>query len=320
MKHLRFAIILFTLWGMAQAQSSNKRVERTPMPELKDFGCILQKERGPSSLSSIVARPLPHDSRLVVFPYDRNALYPVNTLFNRFTHFEFEQGERILASYINDETEWEQRVGATGRDIFVKPRVRGATGSMTTITDRRRYQIELLDISGCSQESRYQRVSWQVTDGSFEDREAIGRLQPGLPSPVKDLPLPGQEPPMATKTPREDAMSVNLSGLNTEYTIEGDTELSPVMVMDDGKRTWIKFRQDQPLRPALFAVTPAGDAETVEYVPQGAYFVAPRVFTHGILLKLGKREVKIRNRSSKCGFFDSDCRNLSNIGNVSGGQ
>ena len=292
----------------ARAKAALANIVKDPL----DLSCNALRERGRSSDSAIIAKPLPHDSRLVIFPYDKNALFPINTIFNRFTHFEFESGEKILASYINDDTEWEQKVAATGSDILVRPRIRGAIGSMTTITDRRRYQIDLLDVSGCPNESRYQRVSWQISDaGFYEDKDAISRLGRGM---TQGLPATSAEV-VATKSAFEDSerdtMQVNLEGMNSDYVIEGDRELSPIMVLDDGKRTWLKFSANLALRPALFSVTADGNAETVEYVPRGAYFIVPKVFSHGILLKLGKREVKIRNKTSNCGWFNSACSNVS---------
>jgi type IV secretory pathway VirB9-like protein len=297
----------------------------TPAGPVPNLTCASVRERGPNSGSSMVAKPLPHDSRLVIFPYDKNALFPINTVFNRFTHFEFEAGEKILASYINDDTEWEQKISSTGSDILVRSKVRGAVGSMTTITDRRRYQIDLLDVSGCATESRYQRVSWQVTDqGFYEDRDAMGRvgraMQQGLPISPSDA---GQSALASNSNSfamaDAESMQVSLEGLNSDYVIEGDAELSPVIVLDDGKRTWLKFRANLALRPALFAVNPEGMGETVEYIPRGAYFVVPKIFSHGILLKLGKREVRIRNKSSSCGWFDAACRNVQ-TNNVYGGN
>ena len=292
----------------ARAKAAIDKLVKDPL----DLSCAAVRERGRSSDSAIIAKPLPHDSRLVIFPYDKNALFPINTIFNRFTHFEFESGEKILASYINDDTEWEQKVAATGSDILVRPRIRGAIGSMTTITDRRRYQIDLLDVSGCPNESRYQRVSWQISDaGFYEDKDAISRLGRGM---TQGLPATASEVvavKSAVDDSERDTMQVNLEGMNSDYVIEGDKELSPIMVLDDGKRTWLKFSANLALRPALFSVTAEGNAETVEYTPRGAYFIVPKVFSHGILLKLGKREVKIRNKLSTCGWFNSACSKVS---------
>ena len=292
----------------ARAKAALANIVKDPL----ELSCAALRERGRSSDSAIIAKPLPHDSRLVIFPYDKNALFPINTIFNRFTHFEFEAGEKILASYINDDTEWEQKVAATGSDILVRPRIRGAIGSMTTITDRRRYQIDLLDVSGCPNESRYQRVSWQISDaGFYEDRDAISRLGRGMTQGLPATPTDVAAIKSAADDYERDTMQVNLEGMNSDYVIEGDKELSPIMVLDDGKRTWLKFSANLALRPALFSVTAEGNAETVEYTPRGAYFIVPKVFSHGILLKLGKREVKIRNKTSNCGWFNSACSKVS---------
>lgn len=283
-----------------------------------DAVCPLGRDRAKSG-SALAARHLPHDPRLVVFPYDRNALYPVNTYFNRFTHFEFESGERIVASYINDETEWEMKVSATGSDIFVRPRVRGATGSMTTISDRRRYQIDLVDTSGCVGEWRYQRVSWSHVGGVYEDKEALsrqgeGEVRPGrqgqsLASVVDEdaqMPLPGMAAPRLVKP--APTISLDLTTINSAYEIEGDPELAPTSVLDDGRRTILKFSAHMALRPVLFAVDADGKAEAVEYVASDSHFLVNRLFEHGLQLKLGQREVRVRNKNSSCGWLDKTCR------------
>lgn len=277
------------------------------------------RERGANA--AIVARPVSMDTRLVVFPYDANALFPAHTAFNKFTHFEFEPTEKIIASYLNDDSEYEMKVSVTGRDIMVRPKVRGAVGAMTTITDRRRYEIELLDISGCPNESRYQRVSWLYHDGVYEDRAALDAMTmrggqrgqvPGVATVgVGAGLLPGMPEPAREPDPRE-LLRVDLKNVNDAYTIEGDPELAPVSVLDDGTRTLIKFPAAMRLRPVLFALSPDGQAEAVSYIPVEAYFVVPnRVFTHGAQLKLGKQEVTITAKPLNCGWWDSACRNAS---------
>jgi hypothetical protein len=43
------------------------------------------------------------------------------------------------------------------------------------------------------------------------------------------------------------------------YTITGDPRVAPIQVFDNGKQTWIQFRNPEP-PPAIFAVTAAGQA------------------------------------------------------------
>ena len=292
--------------------------------------CTWLSERGANLDIATLARPLRQDSRLIVFPYDKNAIYPIYTNYNRFTHFEFEQGESILGVYLNDETEWEKLVSATGSDLFIRPRQRAVTGSVTVITSRRRYEMDLQDVQGCAL-PRYQRVSWFISDGVYEDRDAIAKLQ-GRGNTVRGLEDPGESttPPTGhvtrDLTPNTNAGApievsapfvVNLQKLNINYVIEGDAELSPEQVMDDGTRSWFKCRTTAARRPALFLVNPDGLAETVEYATQGSYFVAARIFPHGILLKDGKQEVRIRNKASSCVWFDTQCKSMP-IKNVTG--
>lgn len=293
------------------------------LPEFS-VNCASLREKGNTGTTAITPKAMPQDSRLVVYAYDRNALYPANAFFNRYTHFEFEPGETVVGSYVNDDTEWEMKASGTGRDVLIRPKVRGASGSMTTITDRRRYQIELFDVSVCTSELRYQRVSWTYLDGTYENQDLISKGGQGRAlgmgnangghaassaNPSGLPPLPG----MAEVPSVGDAPMVKLDTLNTEYTMEGDPELMPVSVMDDGQRTMLKFRDAMALRPALFAVNTEGKAETVEYMPKGSYFLVSLVFTHGALLRLGKQEVKvkIKNKASPCGWFDTACKRMS---------
>lgn len=309
---------------------------------------LIQGRAGAPSRSAPTARALPADARLVVFPYDRNALYTVNAFFGLYTHLEFDEGEEIVGAYINDETEFEMKVARTGHDVMIRPRNRGAVGGLTVITDRRRYEFDLLDISGCAEAGeavqRYQRVSFTYLDGIYEasqgSRGARGAQSAatgatfgsGIEGNARLPVLPGTRTATAAGTaaapgataetaePGGAEWQVRLDQLNTDYSIEGPSEIAPVSVMDDGSRTIIKFANRMELRPVLFSVGLDGNAEVVEYVANGSTFKVNRVFSHGAILKLGAQEVKIRNRSKRCGWFDSSCRSVraSNIGG--GGQ
>jgi type IV secretion system protein VirB9 len=279
---------------------------------LPAIDCSWLRDRGSNPDTFSMAKPLRQDSRLVVFPYDKNAIYPINTYYNRFTHFEFEAGESVLGVYLNDETEWEHRVSATGTDLFIRPKQHAVSGSVTVITARRRYEMDLLDVQGCDL-PRYQRVSWFISEGIYEDREAIAKtLNPGRGNVVRSA----NEPVSAVATnaaapsmPSASPLMVNLQKLNSNYAIEGDQELAPEQVMDDGTRTWFKFKSTSR-RPALFLVNPDGMAETIDYAVEGSYFVTARMFPHGILLKDGKSEVRIRNKASTCSWFDDKCKSV----------
>jgi type IV secretion system protein TrbG len=298
-------IAVFCISASAQTPGASKAQAEQPLPSLVDYMCGTDSARRQGAANSIVAKPSPYSSKLVVFPYHKDAIYPVNTFFNRFTHFEFETGERLVGVFVSDETEFERHVAVTGRDAMIRPRTRGASGSATIITDRRRYQIELRDVSVCPQENQYQRVSWLVDQGIYEDASAIAA------APNTMVAKSAQQIEKAVEPTASTGLGIKLDKLNTDYTIEGSDEIKPVMVMDDGERTYLKFPDSMTLRPAMFAVSKAGEPQIVEYAAQNAYFISAQIFTHGILLKHDKSEVRILSKKSKCGFWNTSCKTVN---------
>lgn len=292
---------------------------------------ICQQLAAKGDQRSISARPSPLDNRLVVFPYSASGLYTIHTHHNLHTHIELDAGERLVASYLNDETLYEQKaVEATLRDLFIRPLVKGAVGGLTIITDKRRYQVELYDVSSCPSLTRYQRVSWQQPNGlwsapAFDTGAPTAAGHESANKPVAALgqaPLPpGGHAVAADQTDVRVAPSrVDVSRLNLEYEITGDAEIRPQRVFDDGTRTIIQFPDNMGLRPAIFVVNSEGQGEPVEYVPRGNSFELARTFEHGLLLKLGKLEARVRNvAKSRCGWFDKACKSVS-ITNLQGAQ
>lgn len=299
------AWILVLMTTTLHAQTPGKQMDKAPA--LLDFMCNDIKGRT-SPANAIIAKPSPYNSKLVVFPYNKDAIFPINVFFNRYTHFEFEQGEKLIGLYVSDETEFERHVSVTGRDAMIRPRVRGVSGAATIITDRRRYQIELRDVSVCTQENQYQRVSWAVDSGIYEDARELSESQEGRGGrqPPQDKPIDTTLEPTQLQS-----QSINLSKLNTEYTIEGSDDIKPIMVMDDGVRTYLKFSEAVNVRPAMFAISQSGEPTVVEYAPSNSYLIAARIFEHGILLKLNKSEVRILSRRNKCGFWDFNCKRVN---------
>ena len=52
---------------------------------------------------TLAARPSPLDNRLVVFPWAATGLYTLHTHHNLHTHIALDPGEKIIASYLNDD-------------------------------------------------------------------------------------------------------------------------------------------------------------------------------------------------------------------------
>lgn len=217
--------------------------------------------------------------RLVVFPYDRNNTFPVYLMEGLNTHFEFPDGEYVKTLSVSncgqDSPFWSCQLSQDRRHAWIKPKLPDQTNVGTIVTNRRVYEISLHSVT--PGRDWYQRVSW---DGGWQDQ---GFYE------FQDAPKAEGGPARETKSPMAEPERLRFT-----YAIEGDAPFRPQMVFDDGKFTWIKLATNVQELPALFVL--AGDeVELVNYTQRGEYLLVNRLVP-GLLLKLGKAEVKVRNQ------------------------
>lgn len=218
--------------------------------------------------------------RLVVFPYDRNNTYPIQLMEGLNTHLEFPEGEYIktlsMSNCGQDSPFWGCILSADRHHVWIKPKLPDQTNVGTIVTNRRVYEISLHAV--VPGRDWYQRVTWEggwQDQGFYEFREPnSGGDRTGGDSVKAPA---GAEP----------------ERLHFGYSIEGDAPFRPQMVFDDGKFTWIKLASNVQELPALFVLA-GDDVELVNYTPRGDYLLVNRLVP-GLLLKLGKAEVKVHN-------------------------
>ena len=97
--------------------------------------------------------------------------------------------------------------------------------------------------------------------------------------------------PFKQYSPRSQTLSVDVSHLNTRYTIQGATPFRPVLVFDDGIRTYFKMPRTMQSMPALFALED-GATQLVNYTVHQEHMVAQGLHS-GYVLKLADKEVRI---------------------------
>lgn len=229
------------------------------------------------------------DTRLAVYAWHPDQVFPILARPGLYTVLAFEPGERVQGLYLSDTARWQHHVAGDKRHVFIRPFAAtevGTFNSGTVITDRRVYQL-VLEVRG--EKARWhQRVSWYIPGAAFDELEAAqpareGRAVAGMatdPSPT----------------------SVDLARSSFDYKIEGEAEFRPAAVFDDGRFTWFRMPRSAQVSPALFAVDAKGETEIAAYVPvEGDWFKATRV-APGWLLKLGSEEVRIEARGRKVVF------------------
>jgi type IV secretory pathway VirB9-like protein len=80
------------------------------------------------------------------------------------------------------------------------------------------------------------------------------------------------------------------------YRLKGASALLPVAIGDDGRRTYIQWRDDQPM-PATFAIGADGQEEIVDgYVRAGIYTI-DRVYPR-LVFRIDKLAVMARREGS----------------------
>lgn len=80
------------------------------------------------------------------------------------------------------------------------------------------------------------------------------------------------------------------------YQVKGAAALWPAEIGDDGARTYIRWREDQPL-PATFAIGAGGREELVEGHVRGGIYTIDRVYER-LVFRIDKLAVTARRLGS----------------------
>lgn len=247
--------------------------------------------------------PLSADTKLVVYNYDENNTFQILTRPKSVTHIQLQADEVVEDMAAGDSSNW---VFERKRNhVFIRPKFEGLESSATLLTNLRVYQLRLK--SGREGTGRwYQRVTFEVPGILlFQAQQSQESNLQSKESPVSTnrdnrrvFRAEVEESPSPTQRLEELSDRVHLDKLNMAYKIEGDAPFRPLRVFDDGKFTRIQLPQNLQDVPACFLLNNDGDAELVNYSPRGDYLIVHRIAV-GILLKIGKQEVRITNLKLK---------------------
>lgn len=177
------------------------------------------------------------DPRLQSIQYDAGRVVRLNVATNFQLTVIFDPAERVENVAIGNSDTWQATVNKRGDTLFLKPLRQDGATNMTVITDARIYNFELTSSYGPMADSPF-TVRFLYDDATSE-APALPDAQPGI----------GQ------------------------YRLSGARGLRPLTITDDGVRTTIEWRPEQPL-PAVFAIDERGDATLVDgHVRDGHYVI-----------------------------------------------
>lgn len=178
------------------------------------------------------------DERVTTVTYQENNVVQVFATYGISTMVVFDEEEQFETISLGDTESWQVVPAEKGNILFVKPIARDVTTNMNVVTNKRIYYLELRDFAP--------EAGKQVFGIRFLYPEK--NLNAAL---RKEAEFRAAWPNIA---------SIDKANVNIDYSYSGDARLRPLMVFDDGRKTYFKFGGRVP---AIFAVN-ADFSETLK--------------------------------------------------------
>ncbi len=188
------------------------------------------------------------DPRVTSVVYQPNNVVRVFATYGISTMIIFDEEEKFETVALGDTESWDVVTTDKGNILFIKPKGKNVGTNMNVVTTKRIYYLELNDYAP-------------------DDGKKVFGIR--FVYPEKDLNA------SLRKEAESRAANPNMAGIdkanvNIDYSFSGDGKLRPLMVFDDGKKTFFKFGARVP---AIFAVN-ADFTETLRnFRREGEYIV-----------------------------------------------
>lgn len=194
------------------------------------------------------------DWRLQTFQYEPDVVYRLDVEIGHHIAVTFAAGEQIQSIALGDDTAWRAVPSGRGDMLFVNAGASAPSTNMTVVTDIRTYVFSL--------STGYGGAPWMVRfiypSTAHEDHEQA--LMSILP--------PGR------------------------YRMRGSRDLRPVEIADDGRRTVIRWAEEQAI-PAVFAEDSSGREGMVDGQMRDGAFVIDHVYSE-LIFRMGRRRATAR--------------------------
>lgn len=212
-----------------------------------------------------------------VFTYEPGRVYEVWAAPLRVTTLSLSPGESVISKAAGDTVRWQIGETESGEGpnrrahVMIKPLERGLETNLVLATSRRLY---LLQLRSGGEDAFNTVVTWDapalVADGMVAAEPAVGETA-----------LVGPQGPL------DAGYRIRAKGRRPAWT--------PTAVMTDGARTFLTFPAAAAAAesPALFAVSPTGETQLVNYRQQGGVWVVDRVLDAAELRIGGRRKSQV---------------------------
>ena len=189
-------------------------------------------------LAAMLASPaLAQDPRLVERLYDPNEVVVIQGKTKVQATIEFGDGESIENVAIGDSNAWQVTPNQRANLLFVKPLEPSAQTNMTVVTNRHTYFFDLV-ASPRAKPLYVLRFTYPEPPPEEVD-EQLAQNEVGQASAIE---LAAATDPLAVIDP---------ALLNFKWAAQGESELRPDEVYDDGRSTYLRWNEDRPVPDPL---------------------------------------------------------------------
>ncbi|MEL7728673.1 TrbG/VirB9 family P-type conjugative transfer protein [Citromicrobium bathyomarinum] len=248
-------------------------------------------------LATMLASPaLAQDPRLVERLYDPDEVVVIQGKTKVQATIEFGDGESIENVAIGDSNAWQVTPNQRANLLFVKPLEPSAQTNMTVVTNRHTYFFDLV----ASPRAKPMYVL-RFTYPEPPPEEVDEQLAESAAGEANALELAAATDPLAVIDP---------ALLNFKWAAEGESELRPDEIYDDGRSTYLRWNEDRPV-PAILIENYEGEEGPVNSTVRGDTVIVDGV-PRQIILRSGREKAILVN--------NGPVRATAASGPVSGGR
>lgn len=218
-----------------------------------------------------VSRPIGNESRIRVINYMPNTVIRFVGHYNYHSIIEFAPDEEIKTITMGESAGWQ--LNPAGNRIFLKPVGLNATTNMTVITNRRTYFFEM-----------HAEYASSINDSNlaFITKFMYPDGQLGMPNAISTNSSSGIDLTKPTL-------------YNFRYKISGKVSpIEPLLVFDDGRFTYFKFKDMNTDLPSIFTVDKNQNESLINYRVTDGYIIVERV-TDKFTLRSGRDVICVFN-------------------------
>ncbi len=195
------------------------------------------------------------DSRIKTRTFAENTVYALTGHLGFQTVIEFNDDEIIENVAIGDSVAWQVTPNRRGDVMILKPIAEAPPTNMTVVTSLRHYIFELR-VKKAS-EAKPGDIVFVLRFSYPGEKKAQEALQAEAASFV------------APPSPEERAV-------NRNYTYDGDREILPAQVFDDGRSTYFRWAEGMPA-PAIFLVDEDDKESVINHGFEDGFVVVDRI-------------------------------------------